>query len=149
MEIPRTLLVVDGHQGVREALVDRLRRSPGIRGVAAAGDVQAALSLMREMAPDVVICDHKTVEGDPGTVLPLLARDGQPVVVLTSSLYRGEPTALTRAGAAAMLLKGCSTCTLLATIETAIEERITPASAFSVATVTTPRAASHRTRRRR
>ena len=100
-----TLLIVDGHQGVREALLRRLRHVPGIQAVAAVGSIEPAMRLAQELAPDTVLYDPKTVEGDAVEAIGRLAAGGRCVIVLTSSLSEGEETALARAGAAAILLK--------------------------------------------
>ena len=106
MDSTLTLLIVDGHQGVREALLRRLRHAPGIRAVAAVGSIEPAVRLTQELAPDTVLYDPKTVEGDAVEAIGRLAAGGRCVIVLTSSLGEGEETALARAGAAAILLKG-------------------------------------------
>ena len=101
-----TPLIVDGHQGVREALLRRLRHAPGIQAVAAVGSIEPAMRLAQELAPDTVLYDPKTVEGDAVEAIGRLAAGGRCVIVLTSSLSAGEETALARAGATAILLKG-------------------------------------------
>lgn len=106
MDATLTLLIVDGHQGVREALLCRLQHAPGIQAVAAVGSIELAVRLAQELAPDTVLYDPKTLEGDAVEAIGRLAAGGRSVIVLTSSLDEGEETALARAGAAAILLKG-------------------------------------------
>ena len=90
MDTGTTVLIVDGHAGVREGLTRRLRRVPTIGAVAAAHDLDQAACLAREQAPDVVLYDPHTAPGDLPTVLGRLSVRGQQVVVLTTSLAEGE-----------------------------------------------------------
>jgi DNA-binding NarL/FixJ family response regulator len=106
MATPITVLLVDGHAGVRAALADRLRHAPGVGAVTATSTLEAAVQVARDVAPDVVLYDPRTVAGDAALGVRLLGQGDQPVVVLTSSLMDDERAALLRAGAAAVLLKG-------------------------------------------
>ena len=106
MATPITVLLVDGHAGVRVALTDRLCHAPGVGAVTATGTLEAAVQLAQDLAPDVVLYDPRTVAGNAADGVRLLGQGGRPVVVLTSSLLEDERAALLRAGAAAVLLKG-------------------------------------------
>jgi DNA-binding NarL/FixJ family response regulator len=106
MAMPITVLLVDGHAGVRAALADRLCQAPGVGAVTATSTLEAAVQLARDVAPDVVLYDPRTVAGNAADGVRLLGQGGRPVVVLTSSLLEDERAALLRAGAAAVLLKG-------------------------------------------
>jgi response regulator RpfG family c-di-GMP phosphodiesterase len=119
----RTILLLDGHDGVRSALAARLRHAEGVRAVDAVSELSDALSLASSKPPDAVIYDPHTVEGRADDVIPQLAAGGRPVIVLTSSLVGDEAAALTRAGAAALLLKGSNVSSLLREIEDTIDER--------------------------
>jgi DNA-binding NarL/FixJ family response regulator len=121
MKVPIRVLLVDGHQGVREGLSDRLRRDPRVGALAAVSSLGAALHAGHSFAPDVVLCDPTTI-GSDGTidapeVVRRLRRLGCPLIVLIPSLSQGERTSLWRAGAAAVLLKGCRFPELLAALE--------------------------------
>ena len=116
MDSALTLLIVDGHQGVREALLRRLRHAPGIQAVAAVGSIELAVRLAQELAPDTVLYDPRTVQGDAVEAIGRLAAGGRSVIVLTSSLGDGEETALAQAGAAAIPLKGSSAATVRAAL---------------------------------
>ncbi len=113
------LIIVDGHAGVRAALAERLRRVPGIVVVGAVAEVPVAARASRELAPDVVIYEPRTTQGNPLASLRLLAL-GRPVVVWTTSLRRGEAEALLRAGAASVLLKDTNLTLLLAAVAMAV-----------------------------
>jgi DNA-binding NarL/FixJ family response regulator len=114
MATPITVLLVDGHAGVRAALTDRLCHAPGIGAVTATSTLEAAVQLAQDVAPDVVLYDPRTVAGKAADGVRLLGQGGRPVVVLTSSLLEDERAALLRAGAAAVLLKGTAVPALIA-----------------------------------
>jgi len=101
-----TLLLVDGHAGVREALAKRLARQPDVRAVVTADGIDAAEELLPALRPDVVIIDPKTLAADMREAVRVFAEQRLPVVVLTASLQGMEAAALRRAGAASVLLKG-------------------------------------------
>ncbi len=117
----RTILLLDGHDGVRAALASRLRHAEGVVAVVAAKSLADALTAVRETPPDAVIYDPHTVEGDAADAISRLAATGCPVIVLTSSLVGDEAAALCDAGAAALLLKGGNVTQLLHDVERAIE----------------------------
>jgi DNA-binding NarL/FixJ family response regulator len=116
MASPPSLLVVDGHAGVRQALAGRLHRAPSIGAVHVAGTLHEAVALARTHAPHLAICDPRTVGEDIADVVRLLRREVRHVLVLTTSLLDHEHTAVREAGSAAVLLKGGETARLLEAI---------------------------------
>lgn len=132
MSTSMTLLIVDGHQGVREALAQRLQHVPGIGAVVAVDCIGAAIHRAHECAPDAVIYDPKTVAGNAAEMIRNLTTGGRPVVVLTSSLLEGEAAMLAGAGAAAVLLMGSGIAELVGRIETAVAARVCSSSSRSV-----------------
>jgi DNA-binding NarL/FixJ family response regulator len=108
------LLVVEGHEGVREALLDHLPRQSLVGAVAMASSVPAALAFLREFHPDAVLCDPRTLKGDPAEIVGRLAKASCPLVILTSSLWDDEERICLNAGAAAVVLKGTDLGPLLA-----------------------------------
>jgi DNA-binding NarL/FixJ family response regulator len=119
MDTPATVLIVEGHARVRDALVERLRHVPTVRVVQAAGDTDAALRLAATLVPAVALYDPRTVAGEPPAALRRLVESGCTVVVLTSSLLEDEAAMLQAAGATAVVLKGSRTNGLVAAIEAA------------------------------
>lgn len=119
----RSLLIVDGHSGVRAALVRRLSQIPGACVVAAVENLDGARQTLEQQAMDAVLYDPRTVAGDAATAVAQLAASGAAVVVLTSSLREGEEDALQRAGAGAVLLKGVSVAAICASVDAAIAAR--------------------------
>lgn len=118
------LLVVDGHERVRDALLDRLSHLPLVGSVAAASSVSTALAFLQEFRPDVVLCDPRTFKGNPTEIIGRLAQAPCPIVVLTSSLWDGEEIMYRNAGAATVVLKGTDLSALLA--------RLTPAKQSAI-----------------
>jgi hypothetical protein len=51
MNAARALLIVDGHDGVRAALTQRLQRALGAGIVASAGDLSSAARAIQELTP--------------------------------------------------------------------------------------------------
>ena len=111
---PLRVLLVDGHPGVRAALLAMLDRAAIVGSVAAVGNVSAALAFLRELRPDIVVCDPRTLPGRPTDIVTRLSGFGCPLVVHTSSVDEGDASAWERAGAAAVLLKGGKLSSLLA-----------------------------------
>jgi DNA-binding NarL/FixJ family response regulator len=120
MNATRTLLIVDGHERVRAALMHRLQRALAEGVVVSTGDLPAATRAIQELAPDAILYDPRTVRGDPRQTLHTLSQSGSPVVILTSSLQDHEEPLLRQAGAAALLYKGMRSTEVLDTIEHAI-----------------------------
>src|SRR5690348_7376850 len=116
MDTAATVIIVDGHAGVREALACRLRRLLGRGSVTAVGEVDAAVQLIEERMPDLVLYDPRTVAGEPDPIVRRLGQSGCAVMILTSSLRRGEADQLRAAGAAGVLLKGEEGCALRAAL---------------------------------
>ena len=114
-----TLLIVDGHAGVRVALARRLGQAPGITAAVAVDDLDAAVRLAAQLLPEVIVCDPRTLPAAPTAVVRVLAATGAAVVVLTSSLDEGEAATLERAGARAVVLKGSARATLVASVQKA------------------------------
>lgn len=112
----RTFVIVDGHAGVRAALAQRLAQVPGVSVVGTAGALGTAIRLVQQCAPDVVLCDPRSLEGDGLTALRALAALGQPIVVLTTALREGDAEAYARS-AAAVLLKGAPLPEILQALE--------------------------------
>ena len=116
---PLRVLLVDGHPGVRAALLEALDRAALVGSVAAVGTVRAALAVLRELSPDIVICDPRTLAGSPPEIIACLSGSRSPLVVHTSSLDEGDGARWARAGAAAVLLKGGDLSALLAQVAAA------------------------------
>jgi len=60
-----TLLIVDGHVGMRMALARRLGQAPGITAAVAVNDLDAAVRLAAQLLPEVIVCDPRTLPAAP------------------------------------------------------------------------------------
>lgn len=115
------ILVVDGHQMLREALVGMLKLS-GFEVVGAVADGADAISLATELAPDLVLMDLSmpVLNGlDATRLLREVAPDT--AVVMFSAFDSPElKRQAFAAGAVAFLPKGCGNDRLRATLEAAV-----------------------------
>jgi DNA-binding NarL/FixJ family response regulator len=110
------VLLLEGHHGVRTALARRLERLAGIELVDAVGDAEAAIACLARHPSTVVLCDPRSCSDAPVAVVHMLSRMAAAVVVLTTSVLDCDARAFRSAGAAAVLLKGCTTQEILATL---------------------------------
>jgi DNA-binding NarL/FixJ family response regulator len=126
MDRPLTLLLVEGHPGVRTALARCLDGMAGVGRVATASTLEEAVRLRREVKPDVILYDPRTVAGDPAAVLGALHCPDCPVIILTSTALDEEVAMLRRAGGALVLLKGLRVSDLLAQVQAVCTGRFVP-----------------------
>jgi two-component system, chemotaxis family, protein-glutamate methylesterase/glutaminase len=100
---PVRVLLCDDSATVRAALARVLEADPQIQVVGRAGDGRAALAMMGEARPEVVLLDLEMPIMDGMTALPMLLRsDPRPAVIVASALtQRGAAAAMAalRAGA--------------------------------------------------
>jgi two-component system, chemotaxis family, protein-glutamate methylesterase/glutaminase len=100
---PVRVLLCDDSATVRAAMARVLEADPQIRVVGRAGDGRAALDMLREAKPEVVLLDLEMPVMDGMTALPLLLRsEPRPAVIVASALtQRGAAAAMAalRAGA--------------------------------------------------
>ncbi len=86
----RTVLIVADHLGFR-GTARRLLEAEGYEVVGEAPDAAAAIRLVDQLAPDVVLLDVRLPDGDGFSLAPLLGRDGAgPAIVLVSSHDRSD-----------------------------------------------------------
>ena len=112
------LVIADDHALVREGLVLLLKRVPGIRVVAEAGDGDQAIALAHEHQPDVVLMDVHMPVLDGLKATERLARELPAVRVIGLSMYEDDEIgpAMHRVGAVGYLSKDCSASELAAAI---------------------------------
>jgi DNA-binding NarL/FixJ family response regulator len=101
------ILLVDDHQVLREGLRSLLERQPDMEVVGEAADGLAALRLVRELAPDLVIMDVNMPGMDGIDVTRLICRDYPAVKVLALSMYLRKTFVceMFKSGAVGYLLK--------------------------------------------
>lgn len=127
------VLILEGHRGVRDALARRLCRLQGIQVIGEVGTIADAQAMITEQRPDVLLCDPRTVGDSPVEVIHGLRAAGPEVVVLTTSLLDSDASDWLRAGAAAVLLKGCSMHAIYVALQAAAKEHtLVPNGAFAL-----------------
>ena len=117
---PRTLLVVDDHEVVRQGLVALLDRRTGFQVVAEAGTAAEAIEQARRFEPDLVVMDVRLPDGS-GIEACREIRSELPntrVVMLTSYPDEDAVLAAIVAGASGYLLKQVRARDLVAALET-------------------------------
>ena len=117
---PRTLLVVDDHEVVRQGLVALLDRRDGFQVVAEAGTAADAVEQARRFRPDLVVMDVRLPDGS-GIEACREIRSELPdtrVVMLTSYPDEDAVLAAIVAGASGYLLKQVRARDLVAALET-------------------------------
>lgn len=115
-----TVAVVDSNSGTRQGLIQRLQQIPWITVLGEAGDPDAALWMVCEQRPDVVLMDIRRMDRDGVEFLSQMAAavPKARIVVLTAYVTEQERSALMRAGAQAILLKEIGSDRLVRTIQT-------------------------------
>jgi DNA-binding NarL/FixJ family response regulator len=106
-----SLLIIDDHDDVREALKARLDANPGIEVIGCTGCWKAGLSTALSLEPDVVLLETKRADGEGLEALGCLADQcsSAEVVVLTSYADAKERAQARSRGATRYLLKEIDT----------------------------------------
>lgn len=102
-----TLFIIDDRESVRQALVQRLSRVPGIQVLGTAGTSQDAIAQTRDTHPDVVLIELKLSDGLGLDTLRAIRADNPStrVIVLTSYADDFERHLALKLGAERYLLK--------------------------------------------
>ncbi len=106
MNEPVRVALVDDHALCRNGLTELLERR-GMKVVAATGDPELVLPLLREHQPDLLVLDLRMPHVDGLTLTRRLRQEGcnTPIVVLTMSDAEEDMAAALRAGVRGYLLK--------------------------------------------
>lgn len=116
--MPITVMLVEDHRLVREALRDALAREPDIRVVGEAGDAAAALEQARALAPEVIVLDIGLPDVN-GIELAARLRDAgcrARIVALSAYADKRFVTEMLRAGAMAYVTKSAAATDLVRAI---------------------------------
>jgi DNA-binding NarL/FixJ family response regulator len=116
-----SVVVVDDHQMVRAGLATLLEASGDVTVVGQAADGAAAIRVVSELHPDVVLMDLSmpVLDGVEATRAVVSSVPGVRVVVLTSFSDRARVSDALAAGAVGYLLKDCEPQELLAAVRAA------------------------------
>lgn len=117
------IALVDDHPIVREGLAAVLDDEPDFQVVGAVGDAEAAVALLREQQPDVLLLDLELPGADGVAALPrlLAARPGLRVLVFTAYADDERVFGALRAGAQGYLLKGAPAAEIARAVRTVAE----------------------------
>jgi two-component system NarL family response regulator len=115
-----SVLLVDDHRLVREALRDALAKEPDIKVVGEAGDAETALRLAHSLAPDSVVLDDSLPDMSGIEAAANLKRRGGPkIVALSVHVDRHFVTGMLRAGVSAYVTKSSAATELVQAIRAA------------------------------
>ena len=107
MNAPVRVALVDDHALCRNGLTELLERRGGMQVVAATGDPDLVLPLLREHQPDLLVLDLRMPSIDGLTLTRRIRQEGcdTPIVILTMSDAEEDMAAALRAGVRGYLLK--------------------------------------------
>jgi two-component system, NarL family, nitrate/nitrite response regulator NarL len=113
-----SVVVVEDHPLFREALVEALRRRPGIELVGEAADGEEALERIRELRPDVALVDLRMPKVSGMDVLRQVVAEGigTRIVILSAEVDDAVRGAVERAGAAGCLPKSADAADIAAAV---------------------------------
>ncbi len=105
-----TVLLVEDHRMVREALSEALKKVPDIDIVGEAGDAHEALKLAAKLKPDVIVLDIRLPDVNGMEVAARLKDAGITAKIVALSAFDDKRfvTAMLRAGASAYVTKSAA-----------------------------------------
>jgi len=133
MAAPRIVLV-DDHSLCRTGLTDLLRQRGGMDVVAALGDPDQLVPVLREKQPDLLVLDLRMPAVDGLTLLRRVRAEGleTPAVILTMSDSETDLAAALRAGVRGYLLKDMEPEDVIAAIGNAARGELVVAPAMTL-----------------
>ncbi|MDH4060167.1 MAG: response regulator [Aquincola sp.] len=133
MVVPRIMLV-DDHALCRTGLSDLLRQRGGMEVVAALGDTDQVVPMLRELRPDLLVLDLRMPSTDGLTLLKRIRAEelDTPAVILTMSDAETDLAAALRAGVRGYLLKDMEPEDVIAAIGRAARGELAIAPALTL-----------------
>jgi DNA-binding NarL/FixJ family response regulator len=126
MTSPVKVLLVDDHRMFRTGLRALVETEPGLTVVGEAADGRAAIEMVKNLAPDVVVMDLRMPElnGIDATRMVLAARPQTKVIALSASADERSTTEMLRAGASGYLVKVAAYEELIGAIKAVVNDRV-------------------------
>jgi len=131
---PLRIVLVDDHALCRSGLTDLLQHRGNMQVIAALGDPEQLLPLLKEQKPDLVVLDLRMPGTDGLTLLRRLRTEGcdTPALILTMSDAEADLAAALRAGARGYLLKDMEPEDVIAAIGRAANGELAVAPALTL-----------------
>jgi DNA-binding NarL/FixJ family response regulator len=128
-----TVLIVDDHPVVRDALTIRLAREPDLKVCGEAGDVAEALRVLEATNPDVAVIDISLQGGDGIDLIKRIRVRNDSVRLLVWSMYSESLCAerALRAGALGYINKGQATDQIIVAIRRVLQGKVYLSEAMS------------------
>ena len=130
---PIRVVLIDDHGLCRRGLAELLEHRAGIRVVGATGEPEAALRLLRELKPDLVIMDLRMPAMHGFSLLKRVREEGMetPVVILTMCDSHEDLANAMRAGVRGYLLKDMDPDDVVDSIRRAVRGELVVAPAMA------------------
>lgn len=131
---PIRIVLVDDHALCRNGLTDLLEHRGNMRVVAALGDPERLVGVLREHKPDLLVLDLRMPGTDGLTLLRRVRAEGcdTPALILTMSDAESDLAAALRAGVRGYLLKDMEPEDVIAAIARAARGELTVAPAMTL-----------------
>jgi len=123
---PVKVLLVDDHRMFRTGLRALVEREPGMTVVGEAADGRAAIDMVKNLAPDVVVMDLRMPElnGIDATRMVLAARPQTKVIALSASADERSTAEMLRAGASGYIVKVAAYEELIGAIKAVVNDKV-------------------------
>jgi two-component system nitrate/nitrite response regulator NarL len=130
---PIRVVLIDDHGLCRRGLAELLEHRAGIRVVGATGEPEAALRLLHELKPDLMIMDLRMPAMHGFTLLKRVREEGieTPVVILTMCDSHDDLANAMRAGVRGYLLKDMDPDDVVDSIRRAVKGELVVAPAMA------------------
>ena len=118
-----TLLVVEDHVLIREAIVGLLSTQPGFRVLGEAGTVAEAVSLSRKLKPTVILMDYGLPDGTGLEATNMILEENPETNIIFLTVHEADDTLFSaiRSGAKGYLLKNIPAAKMVAAIKGFVE----------------------------